>query len=144
MTRLHLHLLSDSTGETLEMIAKAALAQFDGAEVIRHFWPMVRSQQHLDRIFAELSTNPGLVLYTLVNPEIRRRLADHCRALGLPERTTPHALRHSFATHLLGRGADLRALQELLGHASLSSTQIYTAVDAAHLMDVYRHAHPRA
>ena len=62
MTRLHLHLLSDSTGETLEMIAKAALAQFDGAEVIRHFWPMVRSQQHLDRIFSELAANPGLVL----------------------------------------------------------------------------------
>ncbi len=84
MTRLHLHLLSDSTGETLEMIAKAALAQFDGAEVIRHFWPMVRSQQHLDRIVAELAGNPGLVLYTLVNAETRVRLEERCRALGVP------------------------------------------------------------
>lgn len=75
---------------------------------------------------------------------VRRAVRKARRSLGLSERTTPHALRHSFATHLLGRGADLRSLQELLGHASLSSTQIYTAVDAAHLMDVYRHAHPRA
>ncbi|HEY0627168.1 MAG TPA: tyrosine recombinase XerC [Allosphingosinicella sp.] len=75
---------------------------------------------------------------------VRRAVRNARRNLGLGERTTPHALRHSFATHLLGRGADLRSLQELLGHASLSSTQIYTAVDAAHLMDVYRNAHPRA
>jgi integrase/recombinase XerC len=75
---------------------------------------------------------------------VRRAVRNARRNLGLNERTTPHALRHSFATHLLGRGADLRSLQELLGHASLSSTQIYTAVDSAHLMDVYRNAHPRA
>jgi regulator of PEP synthase PpsR (kinase-PPPase family) len=82
--RLHLHLLSDSTGETLENIAKAALAQYDDVETVRHFWPMVRTEAHLDRILQEIAQNPGLVIYTLVNVVTRRALEQRCQALGLP------------------------------------------------------------
>ncbi|SDC33575.1 hypothetical protein SAMN05444678_102341 [Sphingomonas sp. YR710] len=84
MIRLHLHLLSDSTGETLENIAKAGLAQFEGVETIKHFWPMVRSQGHLDRILLEIAQRPGLVIFTLVNNDVRKRLESRCHALGLP------------------------------------------------------------
>lgn len=66
------------------MIAKAALAQFEGADVTRHFWPMVRSQQHLDRIMGEIAANPGLVFFTMANVETRNRLEERCRAMGLP------------------------------------------------------------
>jgi integrase/recombinase XerC len=97
-------------------------------------WPVARSEA----LFRGAKGGP------LSAGVVRKSVQAARTRLGLADRTTPHALRHSFATHLLGRGADLRQLQELLGHASLSSTQIYTAVDAAHLLDVYRNAHPRA
>ncbi len=77
-------MLSDSTGETLENIAQAALAQFDGVEIIKHFWPMVRSENHLKRTLIEVADNPGLVIFTIVNRDIRTKLERECRQLGLP------------------------------------------------------------
>ncbi|MFC4253848.1 pyruvate, phosphate dikinase/phosphoenolpyruvate synthase regulator [Altererythrobacter xixiisoli] len=122
MAALHLHLLSDSTGETLEMLAKAALAQFDNAEVIRHFWPMVRSLQHLDRIMEELAANPGLVLYTLVNPETRAALEERCRLLGLP--------------HVAALDAVTAALEDRLGQQAKGRPGKQHALDDAYFARV--------
>jgi regulator of PEP synthase PpsR (kinase-PPPase family) len=105
--RLHLHLLSDSTGETLENIAKAALAQYDDVETLRHFWPMVRSEAHLERILQEIALNPGLVIFTLVNPDARRTLESRCRAMGLPAIAPLDPVNHALS-QLLGQEAKAR------------------------------------
>ena len=110
-------------------ITRAAVANY----VSQCPWPLAPAEP-LFRGAKGGPLSPGMV---------QRAMAQARRALGLPDTATPHALRHSFATHLLGAGADLRSLQELLGHASLGSTQIYTRVDAAALLENYRKAHPR-
>ena len=124
MNRIHLHLLSDSTGETLEMIAKAALAQFDDADVVRHFWPMVRSQQHLDRTMAEIAANPGLVLFTLVDGAMRDRLEQRCASLGLPAVAALDAVN--------------AALEGLIGHRGRARPGRQHAMDAAYFARVDR------
>lgn len=84
MIRLHVHLVSDSTGETLESVAKACLAQFQDVEAIKHYWPMVRSVGHLDRVMTEIAQRPGLIVYTLVNGDVRRKLENRAHTIGLP------------------------------------------------------------
>lgn len=80
----HLHLVSDSTGETLEAIVSAALVQFEGVEVHKHYWPLVRSAMQMERLMDDIKEHPGLIMYTLVNPEIRDVLEQQCRAANLP------------------------------------------------------------
>ena len=126
MTRLHLHLLSDSTGETLEMIAKAALAQFEDADVVRHFWPMVRSRQHLDRIMRDIAANPGLVLFTLVNDETRILLEERCFALGLSAVAALDAVTGALES-MLGQEAKGRP-----GRQHLMDDAYFARVDAIH------------
>ncbi|WP_374649904.1 pyruvate, water dikinase regulatory protein [Rhizorhabdus sp.] len=122
MIRLHLHLLSDSTGETLENIAKAGLAQFEGVETIKHFWPMVRSQGHLDRILLEIAQRPGLVIFTLVNNDIRKRLESRCHALALPSVSALDPV--------------IEALSQLLGQEALARPGRQHMLDAAYFARV--------
>jgi [pyruvate, water dikinase]-phosphate phosphotransferase / [pyruvate, water dikinase] kinase len=120
--RLHLHLLSDSTGETLDAIAKAGIAQFDGVETIKHFWPMVRSEGHLSRVLAEITQRPGLIIYTLVNSEVRRTLEQRCRVAGLP--------------HVAALDPVFEALERLLGQEQKARPGRQHALDAAYFARV--------
>lgn len=123
-TRLHLHLVSDSTGETLEMIAKAALARFEGAEAVKHFWPMVRSEGHLDRVVTEIVQKPGLVVYTLVNGKVRDLLESRCASLGIPMVSPLDAMVHSLSD-LLGQTATTRP-----GRQHIMDAAYFKRVDA--------------
>lgn len=114
---LHLHLISDSTGETLESVAKASLARFEGAQAVKHFWPMVRSEGHLDRVIIEVAKKPGLVIYTLVDGAVRERLEQRCAALGLPM-VSPLDPTISALSELLGQAATRRpGRQHIMDHA---------------------------
>ncbi|RDE04586.1 pyruvate, water dikinase regulatory protein [Sphingomonas aracearum] len=124
MRRLHVHLLSDSTGETLENIAKAVLALYDDVEPVRHFWPMIRTEAHLERILQEIAQNPGLVLFTLVNAESRRRLETRCMALGLPAVAALDPVVDAVSA-LLGQQAKARA-----GRQHVLDDRYFARVDA--------------
>ncbi len=134
----------DGDGESLRVRGKG------GKERDLPLLPQVRSLIRDWREHCPLPRRPADALFVgarggrLGARMAQKRMETLRRKLGLPESATPHALRHSFATHLLGEGGDLRTIQELLGHASLSTTQRYTAVDAARLLEVYDRAHPRA
>ena len=131
-------------GETLRVTGKG------GKQRVVPLLPVVREAVADYAARQPFTPLPGSPLFrgakggALSQGMVQKAVARARTGLGLPASATPHALRHSFATHLLGAGADLRSLQELLGHASLGSTQIYTQVDAATLLDTYRNAHPRA
>jgi integrase/recombinase XerC len=131
-------------GETLRVLGKGR------KERIVPVLPVVREAIAAYRAICPFSDLPSAPLFVgargkALNPGVvQRQLRTLRRRLGLPETATPHALRHSFATHLLAKGGDLRTIQELLGHASLSTTRRYTVVDAARLSKVYDAAHPRA
>jgi integrase/recombinase XerC len=131
-------------GDTLRVVGKG------NKERIVPVLGIVRDALHEYRRLCPFAADKDAPLFVgargkALNPGVVQRQLRHVRALlGLDESATPHALRHSFATHLLSKGGDLRTIQELLGHSSLSTTQRYTAVDAAQLTSVYAKAHPRA
>jgi integrase/recombinase XerC len=145
--------VSEATGLKADILPLGTTLRVTGKRNKTRIVPLIDSVKQAIEDYLSLCPYPAMRNEPLfkgarggpLSPALIRRAVQGARGrLGLSERTTPHALRHSFATHLLAGGADLRSLQELLGHASLSSTQVYTAVDTAMLLDEYANAHPRA
>ena len=144
--------ISEALGLTADVLPLGDVLRITGKGGKERIVPVIAPARAAVARYADLcphELSPGRPLFRGVRggalgPRQVQKVTEATRAqLGLPASATPHAMRHSFATHLLNAGGDLRAIQELLGHASLSTTQAYTAVDNARLMEVYRNAHPK-
>lgn len=120
----NLHLVSDATGETLESMSKAALVQFEGADVKKHFWPMVRSAKQMQNIIDDIKANPGLVMYTVVNPEIKEVLTSQCGEAGLPTVSLLEPVIDAFAEFF---GMKAKALQ---GHQHALDSEYFERIEA--------------
>jgi [pyruvate, water dikinase]-phosphate phosphotransferase / [pyruvate, water dikinase] kinase len=114
VTKFHLHLVSDATGDTVHSVARACLVQFEGAEAIEHIWSMVRTKSQVDRIIAAIATNPGVVLYTLVNETLRQPLIEGCRRLKVPAIPVLDPVIGALASYLGRQSRGLPGQQHLL------------------------------
>ncbi|MBT5185801.1 MAG: kinase/pyrophosphorylase [Kordiimonadaceae bacterium] len=111
MQKLHMHLVSDSTGDTLEQVAKASLVQFPGVEPIKHYWPMIRTARHMERLIAELEENPGIVMFTLVDHDIEKVLVDACKKNKWPYIAVLHGIIRELGRHLGKKPTERPGLQ---------------------------------
>ncbi|WP_425407097.1 pyruvate, water dikinase regulatory protein [Hwanghaeella sp.] len=114
MTQVHVHLISDSTGETVHSLAKACLVQFEDTHVIEHSWPLIRTAAQVDKIMQAVSQNPGIVLYTLVNKDIRERIDTGCRQLAVPAISVLDPIIAAFSKYLGEESRDMPGRQHLL------------------------------
>jgi regulator of PEP synthase PpsR (kinase-PPPase family) len=134
----HLHMVSDATGETLETMAKAALVQFEGLEVKKHFWPMIRSGVQVERLVEDMKEDPGLVIFTIVNEEIREALIRHCSELGLPLLSVLDPIIDSFADFFGVEAERLPGRQYVLDSdyfERIEALQFSMAHDDGHMSD---------